>query len=285
LTAGRRASNRLASTRTWRGSLCAEYADMPLLELRKLTKHFGGVIAVNELDLTIESGEIVGLIGPNGAGKTTVFNLISGVLAPSKGQVLFRGEDITGFKPHKIAQRGLVRTFQHTMLVSEMTVLQNILLGFHLTSVRTIWKAILNTPSTRASEERLLEKANELADFMGLGDVRHVLARNLPHGHQRSLGIAMALAANPELIMLDEPVAGMNPFETAQTMERIGQIRDRGTTVLLVEHDMKMVMGICERLCVLNFGVKIAEGRPDEIRSNAQVIEAYLGTAYAAQVD
>ena len=258
---------------------------MPLLELRKLTKHFGGVIAVNELDLTIESGEIVGLIGPNGAGKTTVFNLISGVLAPSKGQVLFRGKDITGFKPHKIAQRGLVRTFQHTMLVSEMTVLQNILLGFHLTSVRTIWKAILNTPSTRASEERLLEKANELADFMGLGDVRHVLARNLPHGHQRSLGIAMALAANPELIMLDEPVAGMNPFETAQTMERIGQIRDRGTTVLLVEHDMKMVMGICERLCVLNFGVKIAEGRPDEIRSNNQVIEAYLGTAYAAQVD
>jgi branched-chain amino acid transport system ATP-binding protein len=258
---------------------------MSLLELRKLTKHFGGVLAVNGLDLTIESGEIVGLIGPNGAGKTTVFNLISGVLPPSGGRVLFRGEDVTGLKPHGIAERGLVRTFQQTMLVSEMTVLQNILLGFHLTSVRRLWRAILNTPSTKASERRLLEKANELAEFMGLGGVRRVLAKNLPHGHQRSLGIAMALAAGPELIMLDEPVAGMNPLETAQTMERIGGIRDRGTTILLVEHDMKMVMGVCERLCVLNFGTKIAEGRPDEIRSNTQVIEAYLGTEYATRVD
>jgi branched-chain amino acid transport system ATP-binding protein len=258
---------------------------MSLLELRKLTKHFGGVLAVNGLDLTIDSGEIVGLIGPNGAGKTTVFNLISGVLPPSGGRVLFRGEDVTGLKPHGIAERGLVRTFQQTMLVSEMTVLQNILLGFHLTSVRRLWRAILDTPSTKASERRLLEKANELAEFMGLGGVRRVLAKNLPHGHQRSLGIAMALAAGPDLIMLDEPVAGMNPLETAQTMERIGGIRDRGTTVLLVEHDMKMVMGVCERLCVLNFGMKIAEGRPDEIRSNTQVIEAYLGTEYATRVD
>lgn len=258
---------------------------MSLLELRGLSKNFGGVTAVSDLNLYIERGEIVALIGPNGAGKTTVFNLVSGMFPPSGGRVLFNGEDITGLEPHRVAEKGLVRTFQQTMLVGEMTVLQNILLSFHLASARGFWRVLLNTPSIKAGEKRLQEKAEELMQFMGLSEVRHVLAKNLPHGHQRSLGITIALATGPKLIMLDEPVAGMNSQETAETMNRITLIRDTGTTVLLVEHDMKMVMGVCERICVLNFGVKIAEGSPEEIRGNKEVIEAYLGAEYAAKRD
>jgi len=174
----------------------------------------------------------MGLIGPNGAGKTTVFNLASGVLPPSGGRVIFRGEDITGLKPHRIAGKGLTRTFQQTMLVGEMSVLQNVLLGCHLASDRRPWAVLLNTPGARAKDRRSEEKAKELVDFFGLSKLRDVLAKNLPHGHQRSLAIAMALASEPQLIMLDEPVAGMNPVETADTMNRIRRIRDRGTTVL-----------------------------------------------------
>jgi branched-chain amino acid transport system ATP-binding protein len=256
---------------------------MALLELRQLSKDFGGVRAVHDLDLDIQDGEIVGLIGPNGAGKTTLFNLVSGVFPPSGGRILFRGEDITGRKPHRIAGKGLARTFQKTLLVGEMTAFQNVLLGRHLASEEKPWLILLNTPGARAKERRSVSKANELLDFFGLTEVRNVLAKNLPHGHQRSLAIAMALAAEPRLIILDEPVAGMNPVETAQTMNRIRQIREAGTTIFIVEHDMKMVMGVCERVCVMNFGTKIAEGSPQEIRENRQVIEAYLGSKYAAQ--
>jgi branched-chain amino acid transport system ATP-binding protein len=254
---------------------------MPLLELQKLTKSFGGLTAVNELDLSIEKGEIAGLIGPNGAGKTTVFNTISGVFHPTRGKVLFKDEDITGLKPHSVARRGLVRTFQLTTLFSDMTVLDNILLGFHLTSGIRFWATLFNTASTRGRQEQLLETATELADFMGLRERRYELAKNLPHGHQRALEMAIALAVSPELLMLDEPVTGMSAEEVKEIMNKIRSIRDRGITILLVEHDMRVVMDICDRICVLNFGKKIAEGSPKEVCDNKEVIAAYLGTEYA----
>lgn len=256
---------------------------MPLLELQKLTKCFGGLTAVSELDLSIEKGEIVGLIGPNGAGKTTVFNTISGVFRPTRGKVLFKDRDITGLKPHSVVRRSLVRTFQLTTLFGDMTVLENILLGFHLTSGVGFWGGLFNTVSTRSRQKQLLKGAAELADFMGLGGKQHELAKNLPHGHQRVLEMAIALAASPELLLLDEPVTGMNAEEANEMMNKISDTRDRGITILLVEHDMRVVMDICDRICVLNFGKKIAEGSPKEICENKEVIAAYLGTEYAAR--
>lgn len=256
---------------------------MPLLELQKLTKSFGGLTAVKDLDMSIEQGEIVGLIGPNGAGKTTVFNMISGVFRPNGGKVLLKGEDITGLKPHSVVKKGLSRTFQVTTLFSDMTVLENILLGFHLKSSRGYWGAIFNTASTRNNQRQLLESAEELADFMELGDRKFELAKSLPHGHQRALEVAITLAASPELLLLDEPVTGMNLEETKQMMDKISETRDRGVTMLLVEHDMRVIMGICDRIYVLNFGEKIAEGTPKEVCRNKEVITAYLGEEYAAR--
>jgi branched-chain amino acid transport system ATP-binding protein len=256
---------------------------MPLLELRKLTKHFGGVVAVNELDLSIEKGEFMGLIGPNGAGKTTVFNVVSGMFSPSNGRVFFKGEDITGLKPHRVAQKGLVRTFQQTILVGEMTVMQNIFLASHLSAAVGLRSVLLGTASTRLKEKSLVEKAEELVEFMGLGEMRYELAKNLPHGHQRALGVGMALAAGPELLMLDEPLTGLNAQETAEMLGRISHVHKAGTTILLVEHHMEAVMELCARICVLNFGKKMAEGTPKEILDNKAVIEAYLGAGYAAK--
>jgi len=255
---------------------------MPLLEVKGLTKHFGGLIAVNGLDLSVEKGEIIGLIGPNGAGKTTVFNMIMGTYSPTKGKVIFKGKDITGQKSHSIVSYGLVRSFQRTILFSEMTVLQNILLGFHLISEIRFWDSLLNTRSTRNKQKQLFEKAAEIADFMGLGRSKDQLAKNLPHGHQRMLGVAIALATNPELILMDEPVTGMNTEETDNMMNKIKKICNKGVTTLVVEHDMRLVMNICDRLCVLNFGSKIAEGAPSEICKNKEVIAAYLGSEYAS---
>jgi branched-chain amino acid transport system ATP-binding protein len=255
---------------------------MPLLEVKGLTKHFGGLIAVSGLDLSVEKGEIVGLIGPNGAGKTTVFNMIMGTYSPTKGKVLFKGKDITGHKSHSIVSYGLVRSFQRTTLFSEMTVLQNILLGFHLISEIRFWDSLFNARSTREKQKQLVEKAIGIADFMGLGHSKDQLAKNLPHGHQRRLGVAVALATNPELILMDEPVTGMNTEETDNMMNKIREIRNRGVTTLVVEHDMRLVMNICDRLCVLNFGSKIAEGPPSEICKNKEVIAAYLGSEYAS---
>lgn len=255
---------------------------MPLLEVKGLTKHFGGLIAVNDLDLSVEKGEIFGLIGPNGAGKTTVFNMIMGTYSPGKGKVIFKGKDITGQKSHSIVSYGLVRSFQRTVLFSEMTVLQNILLGFHLISEIRFWGSLFNASSTRNRQKQLLGKAVEIADFMGLGHSKDQLAKNLPHGHQRMLGVAIALATDPELILMDEPVTGMNPEETDSMMNKIREIRDRGITTLVVEHDMRLVMNVCNRLCVLNFGSKIAEGPPSEICRNKEVIAAYLGSEYAS---
>jgi branched-chain amino acid transport system ATP-binding protein len=254
---------------------------MSLLEVKGLTKHFGGLMAVNELDLCVEKGEIVGLIGPNGAGKTTVFNMIMGTYSPNKGKVLFKGENITGEKPHSIVRRGLVRLFQKTVLFSEMTVLQNILLGFHLVSETGFWDSLFNVRSTRDRQKQLVEKAVEIANFMGLERSKDQLAKNLPHGHQRMLGVAIVLATNPELILMDEPVTGMNTEETDRMMNKIREIRDKGVTTLVVEHDMRLVMNLCDRLCVLDFGSKIAEGLPSEIYKNKKVIAAYLGSEYA----
>jgi branched-chain amino acid transport system ATP-binding protein len=255
---------------------------MSLLEVKGLTKYFGGLTAVNTLDFSVEKGEIVGLIGPNGAGKTTVFNLIMGTYSPNKGKIVFKGKEITGQKSHTIVSRGLVRSFQRTVLFSEMTVLQNILLGFHLISETRFWSSLFNGRATRIRQKRLLEKAVEIVEFMGLGQSKDQLAKNLPHGHQRMLGVAIALATNPELILMDEPVTGMNTEETDRMMNKIREIRSRGITILVVEHDMRLVMNICDRLCVLNFGSMIAEGAPSEICRHKEVIAAYLGSEYAS---
>jgi len=255
---------------------------MPLLEVKGLTKHFGGLLAVNGLDLSVEKGEIVGLIGPNGAGKTTVFNVIMGTYSPNKGRVVFKGKDITGQKSHSIVSYGLVRSFQRTILFNEMTVLQNILLGFHLISEIRFWDCLFNIRSARNRQKQLFEKAVEIADFMGLGHSKDQLAKNLPHGYQRMLGVAVALATNPEFILMDEPVTGMNTEETDRMMNKIKEICNKGVTTLVVEHDMRLVMNVCDRLCVLNFGSKIAEGPPSEICKNKEVIAAYLGSEYAS---
>ena len=247
---------------------------MALLEAQNLTKYFGGLAAVNKVDIRVEAGEIVGLIGPNGAGKTTCFNLLSGFLPPTAGRITFDGDSIAGLKPHDIVKRGLVRTFQLTTLFQEMTVLQNVLLGLHLHSRRGFGKVLL---SLRAYPHHEIERSHEVLEFTGLLPHRDELAKNLPHGRQRTLGIAMALAAQPRLLLLDEPVTGMNINESQHVMDLVKTIRDRGTTILLVEHNMKAVMGTCERIVVLNFGEKLTEGTPEEVGSNREVIEAYLG--------
>ena len=247
---------------------------MALLEAHSLSKHFGGLAAVNSLDLTVEGGEIVGLIGPNGAGKTTCFNLLSGFLRPTSGSVVFAGEDITGRRPHRIVARGLVRTFQLATLFQELTVLENVLLGLHLHARMGLRQLLF---SRRIFPPEEISLSGEVLEFTGLAAHAEQLARNLPHGYQRALGIAMALAARPRLLLLDEPVTGMNLSESGQVMSLIKKIRDGGTTILLVEHNMKAVMGTCDRIVVLNFGRKLAEGTPAAVSTNADVIEAYLG--------
>jgi branched-chain amino acid transport system ATP-binding protein len=247
---------------------------MALLEAHNLTKYFGGLAAVNRVDLAVEEGEIVGLIGPNGAGKTTCFNLLSGFLPPTAGTIHFAGESLAGRKPYHIVARGLVRTFQHTTLFQDMTVLQNVLMGLHLHSRRDLGHVLFRRHAFPQDE---IDRCHEILAFTGLSKFADQLAKNLPHGHQRTLGIAMALAVRPRLLMLDEPVTGMNIDESQRIMALIKTIRDRGTTILLVEHNMRAVMGTCERIIVLNFGQKLAEGIPAAVSSNPDVIAAYLG--------
>lgn len=250
---------------------------MALLELRGITKDFGGLVAVNHVDFEVNEGEILGMIGPNGSGKTTVFNLICGVYRLTSGKVIFGGKDITNFGADRVAAMGVVRTFQQTALFYDFSVLHNVLMGFHLHSKKPFFGAIFGSAGIRKQEAILERKAMEILKFMGLDVFSSELARNLPHGHQRALGVAMALAAEPKLLLLDEPATGMNAEEVLSIMHHIKRIREGGCTVLVIEHSMRVVMGICDRLLVLNFGNKIAEGLPKEIRENPEVIKAYLG--------
>lgn len=250
---------------------------MMLLETKGLTKYFGGLAAVDDLDVKINEGEIIGLIGPNGAGKTTVFNLITGVFPPMKGAVLFKGESITGLKPDQVAKKGVVRTYQLTKLFGEYSVINNVLMAQHLHAQIGFWGAFFRPPSARRRESALLQEAEEIMKLVGIEGQKDESAKNLPHGHQRALGIAIALAAAPKLLLLDEPATGMNPEESNTLMQRIRNIASKGITILIIEHDMKLVMGLCERVVVLNQGKKIAEGPPDEIKENREVIQAYLG--------
>ena len=241
-----------------------------------LHKNFGGLAAVNDLTFEIEKGAIHGLIGPNGAGKTTIFNVISGFYKPSAGKILYQGESLGGLQPHQVAAKGLVRTFQETTLFHEFTTFENALMGRYLHTKSSMISALFGTQ--RASEPTNEKKTTEVLEFLGLADRKDELALNLPHGLQRALGIAVALTAEPKLLLLDEPFAGMNPEETRNMMELIQKVRESGITIRLVEHDMQAVMGLCERITVVNFGRLLTEGAPEEIKSNKDVIEAYLGT-------
>ncbi len=234
-------------------------------------------MAISELDFSIDEGELLGLIGPNGAGKTTLFNLISGFYRPTSGQIVYRGEDLTGFRPDLVSSKGIVRTFQHSVLFSNVSVLQNVLVGTHFQSRLRFWPALFNTRGYREREKKTLDRALELLHFVGLDHVKDEVAHNLPHGYKRSLGVAVALAVNPRVLLLDEPMTGMNQEEIKLMMELVKKINQSGMTVLIVEHNMKAVMGICSRVVVINFGRKIAEGIPQEIIQNEAVIEAYLG--------
>jgi len=253
----------------------------PILELRDLSRHFGGLVAVNHFSFAVQPGSIHGLIGPNGAGKTTTFNVISGFYAPTGGQVIYQGRDVSGMKTAKLAMIGLVRTFQGTTLFKEFPVIDNVRIGCHNSARSTFMSRVLGTD--REIEAAATRKAEELLDFFNLGVLRDEKAANLPHGHQRALGMAVALAAEPKIILLDEPFTGMNPEETARMMTLVRDVRNRGITVMLVEHDMQAIMGLCDTITVMNFGSLLAEGTPLEVRTNPQVIEAYLGSpAHAA---
>ena len=250
---------------------------MQILNTENLTIKFGGLVAVDDVSFQIKKGEIFSIIGPNGSGKTTIFNLISGIYGPTSGTILFKGTPIQNLKPHKIISLGLARTFQNVRLFKKMTVLENALVGRHCKINSTFFDDLFHTPKKRKEEKEIRTIVLELLEMFNLENQADEKANNLPYGDQRKLEIVRGLASNPDVILLDEPAAGMNPQETEDLIQLIGQIKNLGITIVLVEHDMKVVMGISDRIFVLDHGKKIAQGTPDSIKNNEKVIEAYLG--------
>ena len=258
---------------------------MALLEARKVVKRFGGLMAVNDVDFTIESGSIVSIIGPNGAGKTTFFNCITGMYKPEGGEITFDGHSLVGQRPDQITALGISRTFQNIRLFANMTVLENVLVGMHAHMRAHLWDILSHTRNFSQEEQAAHKKALELLEYVGLKGTGDELAKNLPYGQQRRVEVARALAARPKLLLLDEPTAGMNPQESSEAVLLFRLLRDElGITVLLIEHQMRVVMGISERITVLDYGARIAEGTPKDISHNPTVIEAYLGRGAASQI-
>jgi branched-chain amino acid transport system ATP-binding protein len=257
---------------------------MALLETAKVVKRFGGLVAVSKMDFCLDTGEIVSIIGPNGAGKTTFFNTLTGLYRPEEGQILFNDRSLVGLRPDQIAGRGIARTFQNIRLFGNLSVIENVLVGMHIHLRQSPVQTILQLRSFQREELAAEKKAEELMHYVGLKGVGNELAKNLPYGGQRRVEIARALASDPQLLLLDEPTAGMNPQETMEAVKLFRRIRDeKGVTVLLIEHDMRVVMNISERISVMDYGEKIAEGTPAQIRSNQRVIEAYLGRSAVSE--